>query len=220
MLPSAGRSPQPKRYLDRFSRFCTAHGTVSSGMPGHVLSPKIAPSHAGFRSHLIRALLNPPESITQTVSRSLQPFFAQLTAGRRRACRGLPSLPLPMGYLDRHLKRGPLCPPDLAFHMASRSVSRLCTVLGRQSLYFTMGRPPLPMGGSGPPYNTWFLGPGPPEFTTQTAPRSVQPFLQSSRRFTRRILPKLHTSINLVPSMDCYGLCYGLTESGLRKRNN
>jgi len=33
------------------------------------------------------------------------------------------------------------------------------------SLYFTMGRPflpsklPLPMGGSGPPSNTWFPGP-------------------------------------------------------------
>jgi len=37
---------------------------------------------------------------------------------------------------------------------------------------------PLPMGGSGPPYNTWFLGP--PETVTQTASRSVQPFLKSS----------------------------------------
>jgi len=46
MLPSAHPSPKLKRHLDRFSRFCTAHGRVSSGMPGHVLFPKkIVPSH-------------------------------------------------------------------------------------------------------------------------------------------------------------------------------
>jgi len=43
--------------------------------------------------------------------------------------------------------------------------SRLCTDDRRVSLYFTMGRPfcpknlPLPMGGSGPPSNTWFPWP-------------------------------------------------------------
>ena len=43
--------------------------------------------------------------------------------------------------------------------------SRLCTDARRVSLYFTMGRPlspqnlPLPMGGSGPPANTWFPRP-------------------------------------------------------------
>ena len=64
--------------------------------------------------------------------------------------------------------------------------SRLRTDDRRVSLiiFFTMGRPcspknlPLPMGGSGPPSNTWFLGP--PKSSTQTAARSVQPFLQGS----------------------------------------
>ena len=43
--------------------------------------------------------------------------------------------------------------------------SHLCTDDCRVSPYFTMGRPfspqnlPLPMGGSGPPSNTWFPGP-------------------------------------------------------------
>ena len=43
--------------------------------------------------------------------------------------------------------------------------SRLCTDDRRVFLYFTMERPfshknlPLPMGGSGPPSNTWFPGP-------------------------------------------------------------
>jgi len=42
--------------------------------------------------------------------------------------------------------------------------SHLRTAHGTASLYFTMGRSfppklPLPMGGSGPPSNTWFPGP-------------------------------------------------------------
>jgi len=42
--------------------------------------------------------------------------------------------------------------------------SRSCTDDHRASLYFTTGRPspsklPLPMGGCGPPSNTWFFGP-------------------------------------------------------------
>ena len=32
-----------QQYLDRFSHFCTAHGRVSSGMPGHARSPKNCP---------------------------------------------------------------------------------------------------------------------------------------------------------------------------------
>jgi len=41
MLPWAHPSPQPKRHFDWFSHFCTAHGRVSSGMPGHDLPPKL-----------------------------------------------------------------------------------------------------------------------------------------------------------------------------------
>ena len=44
--------------------------------------------------------------------------------------------------------------------------NRFCTDDRRVSLYFTMGRPflplkklPLPIGGSRPPSNTWFPGP-------------------------------------------------------------
>jgi len=40
---------------------------------------------------------------------------------------------------------------------------------------------PLPSGGSGSPFNTRFFGPTrPPECTTQTASRSIQPFLWGS----------------------------------------
>ena len=63
--------------------------------------------------------------------------------------------------------------------------SRFCTDNCRVSLYFTMGRP-FPsqswpsIGGSGPPSNTVHGSLGPTESSTQTASRSVQPFLQGS----------------------------------------
>jgi len=46
MLPWAYTSPQPKRHLNRFSRFCTAHCTVSLYFTtGRPFPLKIAPSH-------------------------------------------------------------------------------------------------------------------------------------------------------------------------------
>jgi len=45
VLPSAHPSPRPKRQIDRFSRFCTAHGRMSLYFTMGDLSPKIAPSH-------------------------------------------------------------------------------------------------------------------------------------------------------------------------------
>jgi len=48
MIPWAHRSPQPKRHLDRFSRFCTAHRRVSLYFAIGLLFPlKIVPSHGG-----------------------------------------------------------------------------------------------------------------------------------------------------------------------------
>jgi len=63
-------------------------------------------------------------------------------------------------------------------------LGRLCTDDRRVSLYFTMGRPfspknlPLPMGESGP--HLIHGSSGPLKSSTQTAARSVQPFLQGS----------------------------------------
>jgi len=39
--------PKPKRQIDRFSGFCTAHGRKSLYLQWASLSPKIAPSHWG-----------------------------------------------------------------------------------------------------------------------------------------------------------------------------
>jgi len=76
MLLSADPSPQPKRHLDWFSHFCTAHGRVSSGVARHVLSPKFAPSHryiGDLDPGLLRGFLSPPKPTTQT--RSLKPVL-------------------------------------------------------------------------------------------------------------------------------------------------
>ena len=47
MLPWAQPSPQAKQHLYLFNHFCTAHDRVSSGIPRHVLFPKITPLHGG-----------------------------------------------------------------------------------------------------------------------------------------------------------------------------
>ena len=66
VIPSAHPSPQPKRQIDRFSHFCTAHGRLSSGIPGHVLSLNNCSFAWGIWASSNTASLDPPESITQT----------------------------------------------------------------------------------------------------------------------------------------------------------
>jgi len=100
--PSANPSTQPIRQIDRFSHFCTAHGRMSPGMPGHLLSPNSCLFPWGSGTHIINASLSSPESITQTASRSVQPFLyssRQNVVGHVGACPSLSKLPLPMRYL-------------------------------------------------------------------------------------------------------------------------
>jgi len=60
MLTWAHPSPQPKRHLDQFSYFCTAHGRMSPSMPEHVLSPKNCPFVWGdLDPHLIYGSYRP-----------------------------------------------------------------------------------------------------------------------------------------------------------------
>jgi len=124
VLILAKPSPQPKRQIDQFSHFCTAYGRVWSGMPGHVHSPNNCPFAWGSGPHLIHASLGPPESITQTASRSVQPFM-QFTSECRQACRGM-SFPLkiapPHGGSGPHLIHDSLGPSKPITQRASRSV--------------------------------------------------------------------------------------------------
>jgi len=48
VLPSTHPSPQPKRQIDRFSRFCTAHGRKSLYFTVGNPFPKIAPPDEGI----------------------------------------------------------------------------------------------------------------------------------------------------------------------------
>jgi len=76
-------SPNPKRYLDRFSRFCTAHITASLYFTMGRRPLKIAPVHRGVGPHLMHDSLGPPKYSTQTVSRSVQPFLQAHHRDRR-----------------------------------------------------------------------------------------------------------------------------------------
>jgi len=77
MVPWANPSPQPKRYLDVFSRFCTDDRRVSlyftMGRPFPPL--KLPLSMGDLNPHLIHGPLGPLTSSTQTASRSVQPFL-------------------------------------------------------------------------------------------------------------------------------------------------
>jgi len=84
-----------------------------------------------------------------------------------------------------HLIDVSLGPPESTSQTPSPSVRPFCTPYAIESLYFRVpilynGPPlklPLRMGRSGRPHGSL----GPPESTTQTASRSVQPFLKVLR---------------------------------------
>jgi len=100
-------SPQLKCQIDRFSHFCTAHGRLSSGMPGYDLSLIIAPPHRGTGPHALLATL---KSITKTASRSVQLF---LYSSRQNVVVLLMLKSAPShGDLGPHLIRGSLGPSD------------------------------------------------------------------------------------------------------------
>jgi len=76
MLPCAHLSPQPKRHLDRFSHFCTAHHRVSLYIRvGRPFPLKVDPFYGDLDPHLIHGFVGPPESSTQMTSRSVDPFL-------------------------------------------------------------------------------------------------------------------------------------------------
>ena len=128
MLPWAHSSPDPKRHLDRFSHFCTAHRRVCLYLYFIMAAPPSqnrpfswgiwTPSNTWFPGPT--QVLNPNGiSIGSAV-------FAQVTAGCPYTLQWVPlspsKLPLPMGDLDPHLTHGSLGPPKSLTQTASRSV--------------------------------------------------------------------------------------------------
>jgi len=72
--PSAHSSPQPKRQMDRFSRFCTAYGTKCLYFTVGALIHQNCPFPPGiWTSHVTHDALGPGEPITETAPRSVQP---------------------------------------------------------------------------------------------------------------------------------------------------
>jgi len=71
MLPCVHPSPHPKRHLDRFSCFCTAHGIESLYFTMGRPFPSKLPLR-GYGPHLIHGSLTPSEYASRSVQRLLQ----------------------------------------------------------------------------------------------------------------------------------------------------
>jgi len=128
--------------------------------------------------YLIHATLSSPESITQTASRSVQPLC---TAHCRKSLYNTMGAPFPKNCPfyegpEPHLIRDSFGQSQPTSQTALPSVQLFCTYDRRVCPYFTMGHPspsklPLLMGDLGPIQHVF------PASATQTASRSVQPFL-------------------------------------------
>ena len=76
-IPLAHLSPKPKRHLDWFSRFFTAHCSVFLYFTmGYPLPPQNCPfPWRDLGPHLIHGLLGQPKSSTEMASLSVEPFL-------------------------------------------------------------------------------------------------------------------------------------------------
>jgi len=176
VLPSAHQSEQPKQQIDWFSHFCTVHSTVSSGT-------LVPPGKYDWTC----SSFGPMESTTQTANRSLQPF---LPSSRQKV--PIPynghtfpqKLPLPMGIWIP-CNTWFLPKSESTTQTPSRSVQPFFhKQLNAECSYTLESDTPFPrkiapsQGIPGPHIIHGYLDPT--EFSTQTASRSVQPFLQGS----------------------------------------
>jgi len=78
------------------------------------LPPQNCPFHGGSEPNLIHDSLGPSEPITETAFRSVQPFFAQLTAECPYTLQWAAPLKIAPSYgdLDSYLIHGSLDPPE------------------------------------------------------------------------------------------------------------
>jgi len=124
VLPSAHRSPQPKLQIDRFSRFCTAHGRKCLYFTMRDPFPQNCPFSWGgvWDPYPFHDSLRQTEPTIQTASRSVQLLSHRWPQSVPILYNGTllsPSkLPLPMGDLDPRLIHGSLDPPKSSTQMA------------------------------------------------------------------------------------------------------
>jgi len=154
---------------------------ASLGPPGHVLSLNNCPSHGGSGPPLIHVSLGPLESITKPhLDRSCRFCTAH---GRKSiyftmGTRFPQNCPLPIRDLDHHLISFTRFLRPIQIHNPNgisigSAVFVQFTAECSYTLYFKIA--PF-RGGSRPHLIHGSLGP--PESSTQTASRSVEPFLQ------------------------------------------
>jgi len=120
-----------------FSHFCTACGTVSSGMLGMPFPLKIVSSHGGSVSPSNTWFLGSPNSASQMASRSVQPVLHSSQQKVPTLYDGRPfpqKLPLPMGVLDPHLTMIPWAHPSTQPKGHLNQFSFFCTDDHRVSL--------------------------------------------------------------------------------------
>jgi len=130
VLPSVHLNPQPKRQIDRFSRFCTAHGKkclyFTMGAP---IQHKCS-FLWGSGTYVTHDSLDPCEPTTQTTPRSVQPLLHRWPQSVLILYNGSPvfhsKLPLPMGYLDPNVTQVSLGPPESSTQTPSRSLLPFC----------------------------------------------------------------------------------------------
>jgi len=113
MLPWAHPNPHPKRHLDRFSRFCAAHGRTAESSFAIVYNGlHLSPENWDMDPRLIHVSLGPSHSAFQTASRSVK-LFCTAHSSVPTIYNGPPlphtsKLPHRMGDLDPHLIYGSL----------------------------------------------------------------------------------------------------------------
>ena len=184
VLPSAHPSPQPKREIEWFSRFCTAHGRMCLYFTMRTLSLKNAPSRGGIGTPIYFMIAGGRPNPQSKLHHDRLSYFR---TGDRRV-----SLYFTMGAIFPQnclFPRGIWTPRKTRFLGPIRAhrpngISISSAVFEQTtaivSLYFTLGRPfppqncPFPWEDVDPHLTHGSLGP--PESSTQMASRSVQPF--------------------------------------------
>ena len=120
MLPKAHQSPNPKRHLDRFSRFCTAHGRESLYFIQRPPLPlKFAISHGGSEPPSNTWFLKPTIVLNQVYSSASVNVFLSSARCTRMSSRMMDFfVPYPCHLFSRHdvgqtLRNGSDC--DITF---------------------------------------------------------------------------------------------------------
>jgi len=131
---------------------------------------KIAPSHEGFVPHLIRGSLDPPDSASQTASRSIQPLLHSLPLSIHILYNGCP-FPQKCLFLwgfGSHLIHDSLGPTKPITRTVSRSVQPFLHS-SPQSIPILYNEQPISPKNCSFPWGIWTPFRGPPESLTHTS---------------------------------------------------